>query len=120
MQRMQRKVLDKKNAITFLQKPMSWKEFAEVSEWHNEFMKALTGNKALPSDILTRLSQIYADKKRWAWRSLYYFHRLQERNKSQETFIRELRNELNNPTKKLKLRDYIHVVTRWTALRIRK
>ena len=118
------KACDGKNAITFLQKPMKWKEFAEVREWHQKFMKVLIGEKSLPRDILTRLSQIYSKKEleghRWAWRSLYYFHRLLERNKSQETFIRKLQNELNNPTKKLKLRDYIHVVTRWTALRIRK
>ena len=117
------KVIEK-DAITFLRKPMSWEDFAEVRNWHKKFMNVLTGEKALPRDILTRLSQIYLEKEsgdyRWAWRSLYYFHRLLERNKSQETFIRELRNELNNPTKKLKLRDYIHVITRWTALHIRK
>ena len=118
------KACDGKNAITFLQKPMKWKEFAEVREWHQKLLESLTGQNQLPRDILTRLSQIYSEKElkehQWAWRSLYYFHRLLERNKSQEPFIRELQNELNNPTKKLKLRDYIHVVTRWTALRIRK
>ena len=118
------KACDGKNAITFLQKPMSWEEFAEVREWHQKLLESLTGQNQLPRDILTRLTQIYSEKElkehRWAWRSLYYFHRLLERNKSQETFIRELQNELNNPTKELKLRDYIHIITRWTALRIRK
>ena len=118
------KACDGKNAITFLQKPMKWKEFAEVREWHQKLLESLTGQNQLPRDILTRLTQIYSEKElkehRWAWRSLYYFHRLLERNKSQETFIRKLQNELNNPTKELKLRDYIHIITRWTALRIRK
>ena len=118
------KACDGKNAITFLQKPMKWKEFAEVREWHQKLLESLTGQNQLPRDILTRLTQIYSEKElkehRWAWRSLYYFHRLLERNKSQEPFIRELQNELNNPTKELKLRDYIHIITRWTALRIRK
>ena len=118
------KGLDKKNAITFLQKPMKWKEFAEVSEWHQKFFGALTGQDPLPRDMLTRLSHIYSKKElkghQWAWRSLYYFHRLQERYKydAQKAFLRELKHELNHPTD-LKLTEFIHVITRWTALRIR-
>ena len=68
--------------------------------------------------FLTRLNQIYADEKRWAWRSLYYFHRLQERYRSQTPFFRELQNELNFENS-LDLKSYIHVITRWTALKIR-
>ena len=118
------KGLDKKNAITFLQKPIKWKKFAEVHDWHQKFFDALTGQDQLPRDILTRLSQIYAEKElegyQWAWRSLYYFHRLQERYKydEQKAFLQELKHELNHPTD-LKLTEFIHVITRWTALRIR-
>ena len=117
------KSLDKKNAITFLQQPMKWKEFADVHEWHDKFVDVLTGQHQLPRDILTRLSQIYSAKEleghRWAWRALYYFHRLLERNKSQSEFIQKLKNELNNPNEQ-DLKEFIHVITRWTALRIRK
>ena len=117
------KNLDEKNAITFLQKPMKWKEFTEVREWHQKLLESLTGQNQLPRDILTRLTQIYSEKElkehRWAWRSLYYFHRLLEKNKKQEPFLRELRNELNhNDT--FDLKEFIQVITRWTALRIRK
>ena len=113
---------DGKNAITFLQKSISWDEFDYVSEWHHKFLDALTAEKRLPRDILARLNQIYSKTElegwRWAWRSIYYFHRLLERNRSQERFIRELQGELNhNDT--FELREFIHVITRWTALRIR-
>ena len=112
----------KKDAISFLRMPMSWRNFGYVSQWHHKFLTALTDEKALPRDILTRLSQIYSAKEleghRWAWRSLYYFHRLLERNKSQEQFISELQRGLNG-SETFKLKDFIHVITRWTALRIR-
>lgn len=109
-----------KDAITFLRKPMSWTEFAEVREWHQKFLDAVRADRQpLPSVFLTRLNQIYADKRRWAWRSLYYFSRIQERYNAQTSFLRELQRELNHPTT-LKLREFIHVITRWTALRIRK
>ena len=110
-----------KNAITFLQKPMKWKKFAEVREWHQKFCNVLTGQDQLPRDILTRLSQIYKDKDRWAWRSLYYFHRLQERCKydEQKAFLRALKHELNHKDSSQFREELIHVITRWTALRIR-
>ena len=113
---------DGKDAITFLQKPMSWDDFDAVSDWHHKFLGALTGENQLPRDILTRLSQIYSKREleghRWAWRSIYYFHRLLGRKKSQEQFIRKLQGELNHIDTP-KLRELIHVITRWTALRIR-
>ena len=113
---------DGKDAITFLQKPMSWDDFDTVSDWHHKFLCVLTGENQLPRDILTRLSQIYSKKEleghRWTWRSIYYFHRLLGRNKSQEQFIRKLRGELDHGDTP-KLRELIHVITRWTALRIR-
>ena len=118
------KNLDGKNAITFLQKPMSWNNFDLVADWHQKFLDALTGKNQLPRDILTRLPQIYSEKEleghRWAWRSLYYFHRLQERYKydEQKVFLHGLKHELNHPTD-LKLTEFIHIITRWTALRIR-
>ena len=65
---------------------MSWQDFAEVSEWHQKFVDIVTAqNNPLPRDILTRLSQMYSDQElkgtRWAWRSLYYLHRMEERYK---------------------------------------
>ena len=109
----------KKDAITFLQKPMSWTDFEEVHNWHGKFLEAVHAERdPIPHGFLTRLNQIYADEKRWAWRSLYYFQRLQEKCKSQTPFLRELRHELNLETS-FELREFIHVVTRWTALRIR-
>lgn len=113
------KGVDGKNAITFLRKPMTWADFKEIRDWHQQFLSAMHADRdRLPSIFLTRLNQIYADKKRWAWRSLYYFHRLQERYKSQVPFLRELQNELNLETQ-FELKEFIDVITRWTALRIR-
>ena len=116
------KGLDKKNAITFLQKPMKWTEFTKALEWHEKFTEILTDQDQLPRDTLTRLSQIYSEKGRWAWRSLYYFHRLQGRyNKhdKQKAFLHELKQELNHDDSSQFREELIHVITRWTALRIR-
>ena len=109
-----------KDAITFLRKPMAWADFDVVRNWHQKFLEAMHAERnPLPSVFLTRLNQIYADKDRWAWRSLYYFSRLQERYKAQIPFLRELQRELNHGTS-FPLREFIHVITRWTALKIRK
>ena len=113
------KGLDKKNAITFLRKPMVWTDFEVVGNWHSKFLDAVRAEKnPLPSAFLTRLNHIYADEKRWAWRSLYYCSRVQERYKSQTPFLRELQHALNFDTD-FQLREFIHVLTRWTALHIR-
>ena len=119
------KGIAEKNAITFLRKPMAWTDFAEVYEWHQKFLDVLTGQDQLPRNLLTRLSQIYSEKElkehRWAWRSLYYFHRLQERYKydEQKTFLYELKHELNHEDSSQFRKEFIHVITRWTALWIR-
>ena len=117
----------KKDAISFLQRPMAWEDFAKVSEWHQKFVKAVTTrNNPLPRDILTRLSQIYSDEElkdtRWAWRSLYYFHRMQERYRkpNQLKFLRTLERALNDTSASFKLKEFIRVVTRWAALRTRE
>ena len=117
----------KKDAISFLQTPMSWQDFAEVSEWHQKFVAAVdTRDNPLPRDILTRLSQIYSVEElkgtRWAWRSLYYFHRMQERykRKDQSKFLTDLKRELNRTDASFELKKFIRVVTRWAALRTRK
>ena len=113
------KSLGEKNAITFLRKPMAWADFEVVRDWHSKFLEAMRARRnPLPSVFLTRLHQIYSDEKRWAWRSLYYFHRLQERYKAQTPFLRELKHMLNFETS-FQLREFIHIITRWTALQIR-
>ena len=110
-----------KDAISFLQKPMAWQDFDKVSEWHQKFVKVVSTN-SLPRDILTRLSQIYSEKEQWAWRSLYYFHRMQERYKkpNQLKFLRTLERALNDKSASFKLKEFIRVVTRWAALQTRK
>ena len=113
------KSIDEKNAITFLRKPMTWTDFERVREWHKKFLEAMHADRdRLPSVFLTRLNQIYADEKRWAWRSLYYFSRLQGRYKTQTPFLHALQRELNLETS-FELREFINLITRWTALRIR-
>ena len=118
---------ERKDAISFLQTPMAWEDFAKVSEWHQKFVNAVTTrDNPLPRDILTRLSQIYSDKEledtRWAWRSLYYFHRMKERYKkeNQRKFLGDLSRELNGTNASFALKEFIRVVTRWAALQTRK
>ena len=113
------KSIDEKNAITFLRKPMAWADFEIVRNWHRKFLEAIHAQRdPIPHGFLSRLNQIYADDRRWAWRSLYYFSRIQERYKAQTSFLRELQHALNFDTS-FPLREFIHVITRWTALRIR-
>ena len=113
------KSIDEKNAITFLRKPMAWADFEIVRNWHRKFLEAIHAQRdPIPHGFLSRLNQIYADERRWAWRSLYYFSRIQERYKAQTSFLRELQHALNFDTS-FPLREFIHVITRWTALRIR-
>lgn len=113
----------KKNAISFLRMPMSWEDFDYVSKWHQAFLGALTTDRPLPHGMLTRLNQIYSPEelkgKGWAWRSLYYFSRLEDRYRTHHDFIEDLRRELNQ-TSPARLRKFIGVVTRWTALKIRE
>ena len=116
-----------KDAISFLQTPMSWQDFAEVSEWHQKFVDIVTTqNNPLPRDILTRLSQIYSDQElkgtRWAWRSLYYLHRMEERYKkeNQRGFLKNLKSALHATGTSFELRKFICVVTRWAALQTRQ
>ena len=116
---------DEKNAITFLRQPMKWNEFADAREWHRKFTEILSGQNQLPRDMLIRLQHIYSDEEleghRWAWRSLYYFHRLQERYKydEQKDFLRDLKRKLHYEDSSQFREELIHVITRWTALRIR-
>ncbi len=109
---------DGKDAISFLRTPMTWAEFGEVRDWHERFIEA--SGAGLPRGFLTRLRQIYSQEElaghRWAYRSLYYFHRLQERYKSQREFLKDLKNDLNSGN----LKAFIHVITRWAALQTRK
>ena len=120
-------VCKEKDAISFLQKPMAWTDFERVTEWHQKFLRAVdTNDNPLPRDILTRLSQIYSDEelkgRRWAWCSLYYFHRVEARYKreNQRTFLKNLRTELNKADASFELKKFIRVVTRWVALQTRK
>ena len=118
----------KKNAISFLRTPMSWEDFDYVSKWHQTFLEVLTTDRPLPHGMLTRLNQIYSPqerkpqerkRKRWAWRSLYYFSRLEDRYRTHHDFIEDLRRELNQASPP-RLKKFIGVVTRWTALKIRE
>ncbi len=113
------KALDGKDGITFLRKPMAWSDFENVREWHEQFLSAMSADRdRLPSACLTQLHAIYADEKKWAWRSIYYFSRLKERYKTQAPFLDELRQALNHETSS-RLRDVIDVITRWTTLQVR-
>ena len=41
-----------KDALSFLQKPMTWEDFNRVDEWHKQLLTAVSGKKPLPSSFL--------------------------------------------------------------------
>lgn len=117
------KALPCKDAISFLRKPMKWDDFQRVQKRHQEFLGVVDIDRSpLPKGFLTRLSQLYApkelEKHRWAYRSLYYLYRLKQQHGTHTDFIDDLRQTLNHEDPSV-LRDFIHVITRWTALRVR-
>jgi CRISPR-associated protein Csm1 len=132
-----------KEALCFLQTAMGWEHFEEVADWH-ERLFALLNEVKLPAAILTRLSGIYAlydqnarqqrklqwqntltkeevetrifyDK--WQWHLVYQLGRYAQRYKDHADLIHQLQEAI------VRERDglirYLHVLARWTALRIR-
>ena len=117
-----------KDALSFLQKPMGWEDFNRVDEWHHRLLKAVRGEKPLPSGFLTRLSEIYylyeSDKKgqrKWAWRLIYHLGRAKQMYKNHNNLIDDLRRGLVvNHSEKGELLQFLRVIVRWTTLQTRE
>ena len=117
-----------KDAHNFLQKPMTWAQFNQVDEWHKRLLKAVSGDKPLPSSFLTRLSEIYhlydSDKesqRKWAWRLIYHLSRAKQMYKSHTDLIDDLRRGLVvNHSEAGELLQFLRVIVRWTTLRTRE
>ena len=117
-----------KDALNFLQKPMTWAQFNQVDEWHKRLFKAVSGEKPLPSSFLTRLSEIYhlyeSDKqnqRKWAWRLIYHLSRAKQMYKSHTDLIDDLRRGLVvNHSEEGELLQFLRVIVRWTTLRTRE
>lgn len=117
-----------KDVLSFLQKPMTWKDFNRVDEWHKQLFDAVSGEKPLPSGFLTRLSEIYhlyeSDKEgqcKWAWRLIYHLGRAKQMNKNHIDLIDELRRELVvNHSEKGELLQFLRIIVRWTTLQTRE
>ena len=117
-----------KDALSFLQKPMSWEDFNRVDEWHKRLFTAVGGEKPLPSSFLTRLSEIHnlyeSDKegqRKWAWRLIYHLGRAKQMYKNHNNLIDDLRRELVvNHSEKGELLQFLRVIVRWTTLRTRE
>lgn len=117
-----------KDALSFLQKPMAWKDFNRVDEWHQRFFEAVSGEKPLPSGFLTRLSEIYhlyeSDKenqRKWAWRLIYHLSRAKQMYRNHIDLIDDLRRTLVvNHSEEGELLQFLRVIVRWTTLRTRE
>ena len=117
-----------KDVFNFLQKPMTWEQFNRVSEWHRRLFEAVSGERPLPSRFLTRLSKIYhlyesdeQDQRKWAWQLIYHLSRAKQMYKHHADLIDDLRQELvHNHSQEGELLQLLHVITRWTTLRIRE
>ena len=117
-----------KDALNFLQKPMTWAQFNQVDEWHKRLFEAVSGEKPLPSGFLTRLSEIYhlyeSDKenqRKWAWRLIYHLSRAKQMYKSHTDLIDDLRRGLVvNHSEEGELLQFLRVIVRWTTLRTRE
>ena len=117
-----------KDALNFLQKPMTWAQFNQVDEWHKRLFTAASGEKPLSSSFLTRLSGIYrlyeSDKegqRKWAWRLIYHLGRAKQMYKNHIALIDDLRQELVvNHSEEGELLQFLRVIVRWTTLRTRE
>src|SRR5262249_33667 len=137
----------KKDALCFLQTPMSWERFDAVRAWQEKLLHMLTpdgGLPALPRAFLSRLMEIYAlyddnrerKKKlsrgkeisrdqiqemihydRWQWRLVYQLSRFGERHREHQDTINQLRQEI---TREGGLIADLHVLVRWAALLTRE
>ena len=117
-----------KDALNFLQKQMAWEQFNRVDEWHKRLLKAVSGEKPLPSSFLTRLSEIHnlyeSDKegqRKWAWRLIYHLGRAKQMYKNHTDLIDDLRRGLVvNHSEEGELLQFLRVIVRWTTLRTRE
>ncbi len=117
-----------KNALNFLQKRMTWTEFNQVDEWHKRLLKAVSGEKPLPSGFFTRLSEIYylyendkQGQRKWAWRLIYHLSRAKEMYRSHTALIDDLRQGLvRNHSEAGELLQFLRVIVRWTTLQTRE
>lgn len=117
-----------KNALSFLQKRMSWAQFNRVDEWHKRLFDAVSGEKPLPSSFLTRLSEIYhlydsaeKNQRKWAWRLIYHLGRAKQMYSSHKDLIDNLRQELVvSHSEEGELLQFLRVIVRWTTLQTRE
>ncbi|RKU14244.1 type III-A CRISPR-associated protein Cas10/Csm1 [Candidatus Poribacteria bacterium] len=117
-----------KNALSFLQKRMTWEEFNQVNEWQKRLFDAVRDEKPLSHSFLTRLSEIYHLYERdtqkqckWAWRLIYHLGRAKQMYRSHIDLIDDLRRELVvNPSEASELLQFLRVIVRWTTLRTRE
>ena len=120
-----------KDALSFLQKRMSWAQFNRVDKWHQRLFDAVSddsGEKPLPSSFLTRLSEIHnlyeSDKegqRKWAWRLIYHLGRAKQMYRNHTDLIDDLRRGLvRNHSEAGELLQFLRVIVRWTTLQTRE
>jgi len=137
----------KKDALCFLQTPMSWERFDAVLAWREKLLNLLKpdgGLPALPRGFLSRLTEIhtlYAENRarqtalqrrgaitlnqvqeliqydRWHWRLVYQLGRFGEHYREHQETINQLRQEI---IREGGLIADLRVLARWTALLTRE
>jgi CRISPR-associated protein Csm1 len=137
----------KKDALCFMQTPMSWARFDAMVAWQEKLLNMLKPDgeiPALPRGFLSRLTEIYAlyddnrERKKklsrgkeitrdqiqemihydsWQWRLVYQLSRFGERHREHQDTINQLRQEI---TREGGLIADLHVLVRWAALLTRE
>ncbi len=120
-----------KDAVFFLDAPMSWHDLQEVRRWMVWLFEALEGKKEgkLSRSILWRLygiHELYLNQGgqkwgKWRWRACYYLTRYKEQYKAYEKDLRRLAAELfMEGQTEVDLVSLIHIPARWTEMLTRK
>ncbi len=117
-----------KDALSFLQNSMGWEEFKRVNGWHKRLFDAISGEKPVSNNFLTRLSEIYhlyesdrEDQRKWAWRLIYHLSRAKQMHPNHKDLIDDLRQGLvRNHSEAGQLLPFLRAIVRWTTLRTRE
>jgi len=125
-----------KDALTFLEKPLSWNDFEVAWEIKELLVRCLTeGQKGekLKKGILDRFRQIYVTYEagsqrywsKWLWQATYSLHRYAKQNEAFKDDVNKIcaaliTNLWNGKQLERKLIEFLDVPTRWAELLTRE
>jgi CRISPR-associated protein Csm1 len=135
-----------KNAISFLQYPVGWKQFRRADHWRDELTAMLADRRqGVPRAILAQLGEIHAlydanaqrqarrqrtgqitlDEMRderhfaqWQWRLVHHLDRFGRRHPNHQEKIEQFQQEITREDGRLI--SLLRVIARWTELQTRE